>query len=83
MEERLQKIEERNARVEADKAWETSWFRIILISVITYIVASLVLWLIGAENYLLGALIPTVGYFLSTLSIPFLKKWWINNYLNK
>jgi uncharacterized membrane protein YiaA len=74
----IDKIKERNRRVEADKAWERSKTRIFSITAITYIVASIVLYMIGVSNYLLGALIPTVGYFLSTLSLPFLKRWWIS-----
>ena len=34
----IEQIKQRNARVEADKAWETSLFRKILIAVLTYIV---------------------------------------------
>lgn len=37
LEERINKIEERNARVEGDKAWETSNLRKILIIILTYI----------------------------------------------
>ena len=36
MEERIEKIEERNKRVELDKAWETSWVRRIGIMILTY-----------------------------------------------
>jgi hypothetical protein len=84
MEERINKIEqelsgikERNARVEAEKAWETSSFRKATIAVVTYILASLVLYFIGIQNFYLSALIPTIGYILSTLSLPFVKRWWI------
>ncbi len=84
MEERIQKMEqeliqikERNVRVQADKAWETSAFRKITIAVITYILASLVLYFIGVQNFYLSASIPTLGYLLSTLSLPMIKKWWI------
>jgi hypothetical protein len=90
MQERIEKLEkeidiikERNLKVEADKAWETSYFRVFSISLITYIVASRVLYFIGSENYLLDALIPTAGYFLSTQSLPFIKKWWIRNNIKK
>ena len=90
MEERIQKLEkeiisinERNKRVEADKAWETSWFRIGCISILTYIFAVIFLYYIRANNVFLNALIPTVGFFLSTQSLPFIKKWWIQKFLNK
>lgn len=84
MEERLQTLEkeialvkERNLRVEADKRWETSTFRVLSITVITYIIVLLVLYFIGAENIFLSALVPTVGFFLSTQSLPMVKRWWI------
>lgn len=76
-------IKSRNLRVEADKAWETSSFRIVSISVITYVIASFVLYLIGANNFLLGALVPTIGYFLSTQSLPLIKKWWTNKFIEQ
>lgn len=80
-EERIQKIEERNIRVQAEKAWETSCTRIVTIMIITYIIAAGVLFFIGNENPFRNALIPALGYFLSTQSIPFIKKQWIAHYL--
>ncbi len=76
----IEKIKERNKRVEADKAWETSLFCKVLISVFTYLITAIVFYLIGVENYLASALIPTTGYFLSVQSLPFIKKWWIKKY---
>ena len=75
--ETLQAITERNARVEREKAWETSATRRGFIIVITYLTASLFLWLIGASFPFLSALVPTGGYLLSTLSLPWMKKWWM------
>lgn len=87
MEEKIQKLEkeielikERNLRVEADKAWETSYSRIFLISLIIYIVVAKVLYFIGSNNYLLGALVPAVGYFISMQSLSFCKKLWVKNH---
>lgn len=77
VEERLNKIEERNKRVELDKAWETSFMRIFLISTITYVVAFFVMHSIGASKPYLNALIPVLGFILSTQSIPIIKKYWI------
>jgi len=76
-------VKERNKRVEADKAWETSSFRILSIVAMTYIVTAIVFYFIGVRNYLLNALIPTLGFYLSTLSLPFIKKWWINKFIKK
>lgn len=72
-------IKQRNARVEADKAWETSLFRVGIICAMTYVVASAVLYFIGSQNFWLNALVPTIGFFLSAQSLPAIKKWWIKS----
>ncbi|MCB9798634.1 hypothetical protein H6758_02825 [Candidatus Nomurabacteria bacterium] len=77
LEKRIEAIEQRNARVEADKAWETSLFRKVSIVVITYIIAVLVMMALKIESPLVSAVIPTVGFFLSTLTLPAIKKWWV------
>ncbi|KKP41148.1 MAG: hypothetical protein UR31_C0036G0006 [Parcubacteria group bacterium GW2011_GWA2_33_14] len=76
-------IKKRNVGVEADKAWETSIFRVVFISIITYIITATIFYFIGVKNYLLSALIPTVGYYLSTQSLPFVKNWWVNKIYKK
>ena len=38
VESRLAEIESRNARVENDKAWETSWTRKLTIAIMTYFI---------------------------------------------
>ena len=78
-EERLNKIEERNKRVELDKAWETSFARILSISIITYIVAFCVLFSMEVSKSYLNALIPVLGFIISTQSIPVVKRYWIKN----
>jgi len=83
IEQEIKALKERNARVEADKAWEVSWFRKASIIVITYIIASLVMWVIKVPNFFLSALIPTLGYFLSTQSLPFIKRWWVRERFKK
>ncbi len=77
VERELAEIRNRNRRVEVDKAWETSLIRSISIAIITYFLAAVVLWVIGAANALLGALIPTLGYVLSVQSLPVVKRWWM------
>lgn len=76
IEERIQIIEDRNRRVELDKAWERSWTRRLFIALVTYIIAGIWLLVIHDAKPLLKALIPTAGYILSTLSLPIVKKWW-------
>jgi hypothetical protein len=79
----LDLIKERNKRVEIDKAWETSKTRIISILVMTYIITAVVFYFIGVKSYLLSALIPSVGFYLSTQSLPFIKRIWINKFIKK
>jgi hypothetical protein len=76
-------IQERNARVEADKAWEVSTTRKVIIAVITYLVAALYMQALGASLPWLNALIPVGGYLLSTLSLPVFKNLWLEKVYRK
>ena len=73
----LDSIHERNRRVEMDKAWETSKTRMIAIMIMTYVVATVFLWLIHVDRPYVNALMPVIGYALSTASLPFVKTWWM------
>ena len=75
--EALSLILERNARVEADKAWETSKTRRGLIAGVTYVVAGMYMSALGAHLPWLNALIPVGGCLLSTLSLPKAKEIWL------
>lgn len=77
LEERVAKIEERNKKVEGDKAWENSWTRKILIVSFTYIFAVLYIQVADTTNPWLGAVIPCAGFLLSTQSIDFIKRRWL------
>ena len=79
----VKKIQERNRRVELDKAWETSGTRKLLIAVMTYVIVVFFLILIKAENPWLGALVPALGFLLSTLTLPFFKRIWITRLIQK
>ncbi len=76
----LEAINARNARVEADKAWETSLTRRICIACFTYMIASLYMAFLGIDLFYLHAAVPTGGYLLSTLTLPLLKAWWLKKY---
>lgn len=78
VEQRIKNIEERNKRVEKDKAWETSILRRILITGLTYMTIVSYLIIIGAEKPFISAVVPAVGYFISTLVIKSVRDWWIN-----
>lgn len=76
IESRLKLIEERNKRVEVDKGWESSWTRRILLLAFTYLAVLLYFIAIGIESAFLGAVVPAVGFLLSTLTLPAFKKIW-------
>jgi len=79
---RVRKIEERNKKVETDKTRETSITRRFLLIVFTYLAIGLYLRAIGISRPWLNAIVPSVGFLLSTLTLPFLKRLWIK-YWNK
>lgn len=76
LEERVERIERRNDRVEIDKAWETSYTRKILLVAFTYIAIALYLKFIVRIDPWINAIVPSVGFLLSTLTLPYLKKLW-------
>jgi polyferredoxin len=79
MRTKVASIEERNRRVEADKAWEISKTRRTAIVILTYFVIVIFLYLIDASSPWLMALVPAIGYLLSTLLVMPLKNWWLRN----
>ena len=83
LEERVWAIEERNASVSYDKAWETSWVRRGLIMGITYICAFILLNILGHDGAWKHALVPVMGYLLSTLSLPPIKTIWLKHWDEK
>lgn len=77
----ISEIKERNKKVETDKAWETSITRKVLIALLTYIVMVFLLSAIQNISPYINALVPTLGYLLSTLTVPVVKKYWIKKFL--
>lgn len=76
LEKRIANIEKRNSKVELDKAWEVSKTRKIILAISTYIIISLFLLVNKIERPFLNALIPSIAFLISTLSIPYLRKFW-------
>lgn len=74
---RVAAIETRNQRVETEKAWETSGTRRAGVMVATYLLMVIVFTFIGVSRPFIDAVVPTLGFFLSTLSLRFLKERWI------
>jgi hypothetical protein len=77
LEDRVRKIEERNARVEAEKAWETSFFRRGLLALFTYLAIGFYLQAINVPLPWFNAIVPAAAFMLSTLTLPFFKKVWL------
>lgn len=76
LEKRIFEIEKRNKKVENDKAWETSLSRKLLLILFTYLTIALYMKFVLNTNPWLNAIIPALGFYLSTLSLPFFKKIW-------
>lgn len=79
LEERILNIENRNKRVEGDKIWETSNLRKVLIIILTYIFTVLYLKMADATNPFLAAIVPCLGFFLSTQTLKIIKNKWLRN----
>lgn len=77
LEEEINKIKERNKRVELDKKWETSATRKTCIAILTYIVVVIYSYSISKiANVFLSSIVPVIGFGLSTLSLKFVRKIW-------
>lgn len=84
IEEEINKIKKRNKRVEADKAWETSWLRKIVIAILTYLVIVIFFYSMGLPKPFVNSIVPALAFILSTLTIPIFKKIWLKYfYSNK
>lgn len=77
LEEEINKIKERNKRVETEKSWETSWTRRLMLASLTYIVISVLFISMGIVSPLKNAVVPSIAFIVSNLSMPFIKKFWL------
>lgn len=75
----IEEIKLRNKRVEMDKAWETSWTRRTVILVLTYVVVVIFFFVAKLPRPFINAIVPTLGFVLSTLTIRIFKRWWIRS----
>ena len=84
LEVEVNKIKDRNHKVETDKKWETSWTRRICIGILTYIVVVAYSYLISkSTNIFLSSVVPVIGFLLSTLSLKAVRKIWEKKLTNK
>ncbi|PIP74571.1 MAG: hypothetical protein CO135_01125 [Candidatus Levybacteria bacterium CG_4_9_14_3_um_filter_35_16] len=77
LEKRLKNIEDRNKKVETDKAWETSLVRKALLITFTYLSIGFYLNAINIDRPWFNAIVPAFGFFLSTLTLPYIKSFWL------
>lgn len=82
LEEKIREIEERNKKVEFDKAWELSSTRRFLLLLFTYLTIGLYLRAISIPQPWLNAIVPAIAFMLSTLTLPFFRNLWLK-YINK
>lgn len=77
--EEIDNIKDRNTRVENEKAWELSGTRVLSITILTYAFTVILFYILGTKLPWLSALVPTLGYYLSTRSVSIIKKRWTKN----
>lgn len=76
LEKRINKIEERNKKVELNKSLETSQTRRICIMILTYIVVIFYSYLnTKINNIFLSFLAPVIGFALSTAVLNIIRKF--------
>ena len=69
VETKLQRVLQRNHEKDVDKSFEASYFRVILIMLITYLCIFGYLSFLNTPRPALNAIVPTIGFNLSTWSL--------------
>ncbi len=77
LESRIKEIESHNQVKDTNKAWETSLSRRGLLIIFTYLAVGLYMNAVGISNPWINAIIPSLGFLLSTLTLGFFKKLWL------
>ncbi len=77
LEKEIQLIKERNRKVEADKAWETSFLRKLIVAALTYFTVVIFFYTAKIQNPFLNAIVPSMAFLISTLTLPYFKKLWL------
>jgi len=76
LQKEIEIIKQRNQRVEADKDWETSWMRRIIITVLTYLVIVVFFYAAKLPEPFLNSIVPAVAFILSSSSLLLFRKIW-------
>jgi len=77
IEQEVQKIQERNKRVELDKAWEVSWTRKVIVALFTYVVVVCFFVFAQLPDPFVNSIVPALAFVISTLSLSLFKKIWL------
>jgi len=78
--EEIQQFKNRNLEKDSNKAWETSLVRKFAIALFTYFIMVIMMNVIGVTDPFENALIPTIGFFLSTLSLSIIRSIWVGRF---
>ena len=78
LEKEIERIKNRNSRVENDKAWETSFTRRILIIFLTYFTMVVFFYFAKLPKPFVNSIVPSLAFLISTFTLNFFKSWWIN-----
>lgn len=73
LQQEIDLLKQRNKKVELEKQWEESATRKVCIAILTYGVIVLFFIIVDVPNPWINALVPTIGFLLSTLSLHILK----------
>jgi hypothetical protein len=76
LEKEVEGIKERNKRAERDKAWEISWWRRGVITLLTYIVMVVYFYAADLPQPLINSVVPAVAFVLATMTLPWFQKLW-------
>lgn len=83
LQKEIDKIKIRNKLVEAEKAWEISWTRKLLVFTLTYLVIVIFFLVVNLPDPFANAVVPSLAFILSTLTVPIFKLWWLKNIYRK
>ncbi|XOU94922.1 MAG: hypothetical protein ACNFW9_02530 [Candidatus Kerfeldbacteria bacterium] len=79
LQNQINEIKERNKKVEADKTWETSWIRKIIVFILTYLVIVVFFLISELPSPFINAIVPALAFVISTLTLSLFKKIWLKN----
>lgn len=77
LKEEVNGINKRNAEKDVNKEFEASWTRVIVIMLITYLALWAYMSFLKVKDPYLNAVVPTVGFNLSTWSLVPIKYYWM------